>query len=106
MNAKKQQDLRWLCPRCRQYNQEPMHTDTEAHFVSMTCDNCDHETEDCACTWGEIVDAPPGSASISLYFAKIGSKGGKVTAQKHKDKKVEWGRKGAEKQWKKKKTDL
>lgn len=65
-----EKDIRWTCPACGHVQQEPMHSDPDAHFLCGVCQSCNTETELCPCEFGEIVDASPGSFSVPINFGK------------------------------------
>lgn len=103
-----EKDIRWTCPSCGHVQQEPMHSDPDAHFVSAVCQSCNYEAELCPCELGEIVDAPPGSFSVPIFLKdkkkssqaarRFARKGGKAKAAKYgHEHYTEIGKKGGQK---------
>lgn len=39
----------WICPSCKKCNEVERHHDPNAHFVSVVCEACGFELEDCPC---------------------------------------------------------
>lgn len=62
--------IKWTCPECRAVNQWEMHTDPEAHYPSMVCDECGHDIEGCMCD--RVFSA-----------ASLGRRGGLKTKEKY-----------------------
>lgn len=46
----------WICPECGAENEVEMHTDLNAHFVSVICEECDYELEGCPCGEAEGIN--------------------------------------------------
>lgn len=56
----------WQCPHCDEYNITENHSDKNAHFVSMVCEHCDEEEEECLC-YKAI-----GTKELKKFFEKPG----------------------------------
>lgn len=89
-------DLIWHCPHCGKQNQEPMHSDPQAHFISITCEHCGEETEGCLCDTGVIIDLDKMQSRLASLAGKKSAK-----ARKNLGHNSEHYRNLAKKRWKK-----
>jgi transcription elongation factor Elf1 len=56
----------WQCPHCDALNITENHSDKNAHFISMECEHCGEEVEECLC------DSAIGVKQLKQFFDKPG----------------------------------
>lgn len=56
----------WECPFCDEYNITENHSDPDSHFVSMECEHCAEELEECLCGFAT------GTEEITAFFKRPG----------------------------------
>ena len=66
MKKTKKLTIDWICTNCDYDNCQFTHSDPEAHFASMICDNCEYEIDGCFCDYITI--------PIRSHYSRMGKK--------------------------------
>lgn len=82
--------IKWICQKCQKQNEIETHSDPAAHFVSMLCEYCGDEIEDCLCDWPNQAAQALGRLSAKIRREKYGHNNEyyrKLSALAHKNHK-------------------